>query len=388
MKNYKIAILLSYISIASASAVILNPALPHISTEMNLHNGTVEWLVSIFLIGYVIGQLAYGPIAKRFGDAVTLRIGLSINLIGIIICLFGGQLLSMPILLIGRFITAIGSSAGLVCTFIILNNSVEESRAKTALSFATISFALSITLAVLIGGMISTYSHWYYCFYALLIHGIIMLILSFIYHNNKDNNFDLNITNILNGYKEALSNPRLVVFSLSIGAMTVFSYCYSTSSPFITHQMFGFTSAQYGVWNSLTTIGIISGSFLVAKLINKYRSESLLTIALASLIVLIVILALLQVYSLVSPVIFFILVTLMYFVCNFIYPTASHLASNAIECRANASGAMNFVNMSTGVLGVSIMGYIPIQYIWSFMLICLILPIICLILIPLVKANN
>lgn len=130
MKNYKIAILLSYISIASASAVILNPALPHISTEMNLHNGTVEWLVSIFLIGYVIGQLAYGPIAKRFGDAVTLRIGLSINLIGIIICLFGGQLLSMPILLIGRFITAIGSSAGLVCTFIILNNSVEESRAK------------------------------------------------------------------------------------------------------------------------------------------------------------------------------------------------------------------------------------------------------------------
>jgi MFS family permease len=387
MKNYKVILLLTYISIASASAVIINPALPHIAQEMHLSNGFVAWLVSVFLIGYVMGQVIYGPLAKRYGDVATLRIGLIINLIGIAICLFGGHLLSMPILLLGRFITAIGSSAGLVCTFIILNNSVEESKAKTALSFATISFALSVSLAILIGGMINTYSHWNYCFYALLAHGVIMLLCTWLYQNNKTIDYYLNIKSIIDGYKDALSSPKLLVFALCVGVMTVFSYCYSTSSPFITHQMFGFSSAKYGLWNTVTVVGIIIGSLVAARIINKYRSESILVIALLIFIGLFLILGILKSINLVTPVVFFTLMTLIYFICNFIYPTASHLASNAIECRANASSAMNFVNMSTGVISVSIMGYIPLEYFWGFIIVCLFLPIICLFLILKVKAQ-
>lgn len=381
MKNYKVILLLSYIGIASASAVIINPALPYIATQLDLAAGTVEWLVSIFLVGYVMGQIIYGPLAKRYGDVNTLRIGLLINIVGIIICLFGGYILSMSILLVGRFITAIGSSAGLVCTFIILNNSVEPSRAKIALSFATISFALSVSLAVLIGGVISTYTNWNYCFYVLLIHGLVMLGCSFMYQNNKDLGYVLNITNILNGYSDALSNKKLIIFALTIGVMTVFSYCYSTASPFITHQMFGFSSAQYGLWNTMTIVGILIGSFMVARIINKYTSESILIIALIVLMVLFILLALLYFLRAVTPIVFFGLATLMYFVANFIYPAASHLASNAIECRANASSAMNFVNMLTAVIGVTIMGYIPLAYMWSFILICLVLPLVCLLLI-------
>ena len=70
--------LLTYISIASASAVIINPALPDIAREFDLSSGAVEWLVSIFLLGYVLGQIIYGPIAKRYGDVVNLGLGLLI----------------------------------------------------------------------------------------------------------------------------------------------------------------------------------------------------------------------------------------------------------------------------------------------------------------------
>lgn len=73
MKTYKIIMLLTYISIASAFAVIINPALPDIAREFDLLSGVVEWLVSIFLLGYVLGQIIYGPIAKRYGDVVSLE---------------------------------------------------------------------------------------------------------------------------------------------------------------------------------------------------------------------------------------------------------------------------------------------------------------------------
>ncbi|WP_150467227.1 multidrug effflux MFS transporter [Francisella sp. SYW-9] len=374
MKNYKIIILLSYISIASASAVIINPALPSISKEFGLSSGAVEWLVSIFLIGYVAGQIIYGPIAKKYGDSITLRIGMIINVIGILICLLSP---SMTMLLIGRFITAIGASAGLVCTFIILNNSVEPHKAKLALSFATLSFAISLTLATLIGGLISTYTHWYYCFYVLLIHAVIMFIASFLYENKKDFDFNLNVSAIIDGYKDAFSSFKLIVFAMTLGVMTVFSYCYSAGGPFIAHQMFGLNSAQYSLWTSMTIVGIVLGSILIAKIINKHDSHRILIVALICFLVLVVIMAGLKIANDMTPLIFFVLITLMYFVCNFIYPTASHLASTAIECKSNASAAMNFINMLTAVIAVSIMGYIPFEYIWSFLLMCTILPVIC-----------
>ncbi|NIB66393.1 MFS transporter, partial [Francisella noatunensis subsp. orientalis] len=102
-----------------------------------------------------------------------------------------------------------------------------------------------------------------------------------------------------------------------------------------------------------------------ARIINKYTSESILIIALIVLMVLFILLALLYFLGAVTPIVFFGLATLMYFVANFIYPAASHLASNAIECRANASSTMNFVNMLTAVIGVTIMGYIPLAYMRS-----------------------
>ncbi|OIN84615.1 multidrug effflux MFS transporter [Francisella sp. TX07-6608] len=378
MKTYKIIILLTYISIASASAVIINPALPNIATELGLSSGTVEWLVSIFLLGYVLGQIIYGPIAKKYGDVITLRAGIIINVIGILVCILAS---SMTMLLIGRFITAIGASAGLVCTFIILNNSVAAEKAKLALSFATLSFAISLTLSTLIGGIISAYTHWYYCFYVLLIHAVIMFGASFLYENKKDFEFNLKVSAIIDGYKNAFSSFKLVVFALTLGVMTVFSYCYSAAGPFIAHSMFNLNSAQYSLWTSMTIIGIVLGSMLVAKIINKHDTHKILIVALICFVVLVVVMAWLKIANYMTPLIFFVLITLMYFVCNFIYPTASYLASTAIECKSNASAAMNFINMLTAVVAVSIMGYIPFEYIWNFLLMCTILPIICFVLI-------
>ena len=50
--------LLTYISIASASAVIINPVL----LEFDLSSGAVEWSVSIFLLGLCTRpQIIYEP---------------------------------------------------------------------------------------------------------------------------------------------------------------------------------------------------------------------------------------------------------------------------------------------------------------------------------------
>ena len=89
MKTGKTILLLSYMSIASASAAILTPALPHIEAAFSLGHGQVEWIMNIFLIGYTLGQIIYGPLANKVGRLRALRTGFSINILGIVLCLIG-----------------------------------------------------------------------------------------------------------------------------------------------------------------------------------------------------------------------------------------------------------------------------------------------------------
>ena len=122
MSILKTALLLSYICIASFSAAIITPALPQIGSFFHITSSSLSWVISIFLVGYVIGQLIYGPIANRFGSVNALRSGLVINLVGIIICLIGTKYLIYSVMLAGRFITALGSASGLACTFMLMHD--------------------------------------------------------------------------------------------------------------------------------------------------------------------------------------------------------------------------------------------------------------------------
>ena len=105
IKGLKIAILLSYICIASISAAIITPALPQIEHSFALSHGALEWVISIFLLGYVIGQLIYGALANKFGRLKSLRIGLIINILGILICMSAVSMHNYSFLLLGRLIT-------------------------------------------------------------------------------------------------------------------------------------------------------------------------------------------------------------------------------------------------------------------------------------------
>ena len=67
MNGMKTTILLSYICVASFSAAIITPALPQIQTVFHLTQGNLNWVVTIFLIGYMIAQLIYTPLENRYG---------------------------------------------------------------------------------------------------------------------------------------------------------------------------------------------------------------------------------------------------------------------------------------------------------------------------------
>ena len=71
--------LLLLISFASVNAVLYTPALPAISQYFEVSSDMVQQTITIFLLGYTVGQLIYGPIANRFRRIPAIAVGASIK---------------------------------------------------------------------------------------------------------------------------------------------------------------------------------------------------------------------------------------------------------------------------------------------------------------------
>ena len=361
MSRFKIGLLLSYISIASISAAIITPALPQIEQAYSLTNGALEWVVSLFLLGYVIGQLIYGPLANRFGRLKALRIGLALNLLGILICMLSTRYSHYGLLLMGRLVTALGAASGLSCTFILLNELLPLEQAKRAMSFAIVSFTVGIGVAVTLGGVITQYLQWQDCFLVLLLHGIAMFVLTGLFPETLKTVVKLHPLTLLAGYRLALKNSKLIIFSLTVGLVSAISYCYSAAAPIYAQAQLHLSPGAYGYWNLTNMIGMLASGFLGAYLIDNYGPKFLVLFALGGLIPAIGSLAIIALTHQSSILWFFGTTLFLYLFSGLLFPAGSFYASNAIKDKASASGMMSFINMGSAMVAVIIMGYLPMS---------------------------
>src|SRR5579862_3156828 len=169
--------LLLMISFASVNAVLFTPALPEIANYFSISTSNVQLTVTWFLVGYALGQLIYGPIANRYGRKPALYAGIMLQILSSFLCILSGLMHEYFILILGRFLLAIGSGVGLKMTFTLVNEIYEPKIASQKISYLMLSFAMTPGLAVALGGYLTDHYGWMSCFYPGISYGILLLIL-------------------------------------------------------------------------------------------------------------------------------------------------------------------------------------------------------------------
>jgi DHA1 family bicyclomycin/chloramphenicol resistance-like MFS transporter len=146
------ATLLLLISFASVNAVLFTPALPTIAHYFGVAEDTAQQTITLFLIGYALGQLIYGPLANRFGRKPALYIGITLQILSSLLCVLAGVLNEFWLLVLGRFLLALGSAVGLKMTFTLVNESYEPKVASRKMSYLMLAFAITPGIGVAVGG--------------------------------------------------------------------------------------------------------------------------------------------------------------------------------------------------------------------------------------------
>src|SRR3990167_10618339 len=184
MKNeiqaYSISLLslLLMAGFASFGAVLPTPALPAIAHYFSITSSSVEGIMVIYLIGYGVGQLLYGPIANRFGRKQSVMVGIILASIGSLLAIIASLFHYFLLLIIARFLIALGAAAGLVISMILIKDIHDELNARRTFAKVVLMFGFMPFIATALAGNLTYYFNWQAINIVMLIYSVILAILS------------------------------------------------------------------------------------------------------------------------------------------------------------------------------------------------------------------
>ncbi|PDZ09014.1 Bcr/CflA family drug resistance efflux transporter [Bacillus pseudomycoides] len=264
-----IFILITLVCIPQASIGLYIPSLPHMAKELHTNSNELQFTLSIYMIGYAFSTLICGILSDRYGRKPVLLAGLSIYLLATLLCLTASN---VYVLIIGRFLQALGGGCGTVLARVIAKDTFESKDQIRILTYLSTAIAITPAIAPILGGYLEFYFTWKSGFLILSFISLMALLLCMFGLKETNAHKDLSATNfftIVKNYKHLLTHRLFLTYSISIGLAWCAYYSFIQSSSFIFQDIFKVTPIVYGCMYAIVILGYILGTTFTRRYSNK-----------------------------------------------------------------------------------------------------------------------
>ncbi|WP_342512765.1 MDR family MFS transporter [Sporosarcina sp. FSL K6-1522] len=158
--------------VGAVEATIVTTAMPTIAADLGGFS-RYSWIFSAYLLMSTVTVLIYGKLADIFGRKPILFTGLTIFLVGSILC---GFAVSMEQLIVFRLIQGLGAGAVMpIATTIVGDIYTTEERAKIQ-GYLSSVWGISAVSGPVIGGLLVQYLNWKFVFWVNVPLGILAML--------------------------------------------------------------------------------------------------------------------------------------------------------------------------------------------------------------------
>ena len=315
------------------------PGFPAMAAALGTDEQHIQLTLAVYFLGLSIGQLAYGPVADRFGRRVPLLVGVVLFTLASLACAFAPNL---ETLIAARFIQALGGCAGMVISRAIVSDKCDAVGSAKVFSQLMLVMGLAPILAPMLGGLLVNLYGWQSIFIALTLFSALAAtaVALGLPESMPADQPRLPLSGALRQYGRLLSDRVFLGHALTGGIAIAGMFAYIAGSPFVFIQLYGVPAEHYGWLFGSNAAGFILVAQVNARLLSKRGPAFLLSrfvwVYLAAGLVL------LAISSLQPAALWPLLVPL--FICisslGCIMPNASACAMSGQGARAGSASAM------------------------------------------------
>lgn len=228
----------------------------------------VQLTLAVYFAGLSLGQLAYGPIADRFGRRLPLLAGVMLFTLGSLACAIAP---SLEWLIAARFVQALGGCAGMVLSRAIVSDKCDAVASAKVFSQLMLVMGLAPILAPMLGGVLVNYWGWQSVFVALTVFSVLTALAvalgmpeSMPSHHPRHP-----LSGALRQYGRLLNDRVFLGYALTGGIAMGGMFSYIAGSPFVFIKLYGVPPEHYGWLFGSNAAGFILVAQINARLLAK-----------------------------------------------------------------------------------------------------------------------
>lgn len=253
------------------------PAFDVMRADLDTTKSNISLSLSLFLGGYAIAQIIWGPISDKIGRSNAIIAGLLIFVISSIGIYFTTE---VKLILVLRLIQAIGVCATAVNWQALVMEIYQGTDVNKVLASIMPLVALSPALAPLVGVALVDYFSWRSIFIVLALIAILLMLYTFTLKQHNQVSEDKTSTTIENkSYWDLLRSTKYVgnvlIYAVCSGAF----FAWLTGSPFFLKEL-GYNESQIGLSFVPQTIAFMIGGYGYRLVSNRIDGTRLVLVLL------------------------------------------------------------------------------------------------------------
>lgn len=344
------------------------PAMAALSDTIGASIHRTELSISIFLFGFALGQLFFGPLSDRLGRKPVLTGGLTVFAVA---SLALTQVESLDTLLLLRFIQALGGGACVVNSAAIVRDCFHGREAAKVMSTMAMIMMLAPLVAPSVGSALLHAVDWWLIFVFLAVYALFLLwLLGTKLPETRDMSLPVaSPRQVLGNYASILKHREGMGYICAVASSFAGLFAFITASPFLYLEYFSLSPALYPfVFGANVVVIALSNRVNIYLLKTRTPQQNLrlgLGIQLAAAAGLVGV-TLLGLNSL--PVIV-VLVMCFTGMIGLITPNSiSSLLDHFGHISATATALLGGIQFSCGALAGMMVGYFEVENMWPMVL--------------------
>lgn len=244
---------------------IFVPALPAAAADLGAGPGTMQWTISLYILGLAIGQPLYGPLADRFGRKPVLMGGLGLYTVSGLAAALAPQ---AQALIAARLFQAFGGCAGMVVGRAIVRDTSGPDESARRLALMNLMVTVGPSVAPLVGGAFVSALGWRSVFFFLAALGLVALIFAWrmLPETGRIGSNGSN-SELLRNFRHLAASPAFLGYAIGGGCATTSMYAFIAAAPFIFVDQLHRSLHEASFFIALLVSGTWLGSVLTTRLI-------------------------------------------------------------------------------------------------------------------------